>query len=48
MNAPSAPLGLTQAPFVFGGPELFLVLLTSAIIFGILGPRLWREITRGR
>ncbi|MCK6525540.1 hypothetical protein L6R49_29375 [Myxococcota bacterium] len=26
-------------PFIFGGPELFMVLLANAIIFGILGPR---------
>jgi hypothetical protein len=26
-------------PFIFGGPELFMVLLANVIIFGILGPR---------
>ena len=26
-------------PFLFGGPELFMVLLANVIIFGILGPR---------
>lgn len=41
------PLALAQAPFEFGGPELFLVLLTSAIIFGILGPRLLRDMRGG-
>lgn len=35
-------------PFVFGGGELFLVLLTSAIIFAILGPRMLRDLKKAR
>ena len=38
-------LSLVDAPpFRFGGGELFLVGLTSAIIFAILGPRLLRDL----
>lgn len=42
------PLAVDQVPFVFGAPELFLVALASAIIFAILGPRMWRDITKSR
>lgn len=35
-------------PFRFGGGELFLVALTAAIIFSILGPRLYRDLRRSR
>ena len=31
-------------PLHVGGPELALVALASAIIFAILGPRLWRDV----
>jgi len=31
-------------PLHIGGPELGLVALASAIIFAILGPRLWRDM----
>ena len=33
-----------QVPLQIGVPELGLVALASAIIFAILGPRLWRDM----
>lgn len=30
-------------PFVFGGPELFFVILASVIIFASVGPKFLRE-----
>ena len=33
-----------SVPVHVGGPELALVALASAIIFLILGPRLWRDL----
>lgn len=41
-------LAVERVPFVFGLPELGMVLLTSAIIFGILGPRLLRDLKKSR
>ncbi len=43
-----SPLALEQVPFVFGAPELFLVVLASAIIFAFLGPRMWRDLKKSR
>ena len=31
------------APFIFGTPELFFTLLSSGIIFGIIGPKFIRQ-----
>lgn len=42
------PLALEQVPFVFGAPELALVALASLIIFGILGPRMLRDLKKPR
>lgn len=42
-------LAITDAlPFRFGWPELALVALSTAIIFFILGPRLYRDLRRRR
>ena len=41
-------VAVVPVPFEFGAPELFLVALASAIIFAILGPRMWRDIKRAR
>ena len=41
-------LALEQLPFRLGAGEWFLVLLASAIIFAILGPRLLRDLRRPR
>lgn len=42
------PLALQMEPFVFGWPEFGMVALATLIIFAILGPRMWRDITRSR
>jgi hypothetical protein len=40
-------LGHLPPPVDLGPGEWFMVGLATAIIFAILGPRLWRDLSRG-
>lgn len=42
------PLAVERVPFVFGPGEAVMVALATIIIFGILGPRMLRDIRRSR
>lgn len=41
-------IGVTQAAFQVGWPELGVFMLANAIIFWICFPKLWRDIKRWR
>ena len=34
-----------QLPVALGGPEYFFIGLATVIIFAILGPKLWADLT---
>ena len=34
-----------QLPVTLGGPEFFFIGLSTVIIFAILGPKLWADLT---